>query len=312
MKVLYTLLLLTTITLSLSVSTAHSQVDGSELFGNWNLEFDINGETMPGWLHAERSGRHTIVGAFVGSSGNSRPISVIHYSVETGDYTFTIPPQWEPVTSDLILTFTIVDNELQGHVVMGDNRYPFAGKSAPSLIRENPPVWGTPVRLLDDPMSKWIIPENNQFVMQEGILVNKAMGGNLVSKETFDDFKLHTEFRYPEGSNSGIYLRGRYEVQIEDGFGKDITKQIMAGIYGFIEPSVNASKQSGEWQTLDITLVGRMVTVVHNGIEVISKRSIPGITGGALDGREGEPGPIMLQGDHGPIEFKKITITPAL
>ena len=78
------------------------------------------------------------------------------------------------------------------------------------------------------------------------------------------------------------------------------------------EPAVNAAKNPGEWQTYEITLVGRHVTVVHNGIEVVSNRPIPGITGGSLDSNEGEPGPIMIQGDHGPIEFRKFVITPSV
>ena len=312
MRILTIFFLLTTFSVSLSVSTAQSQFHGSEIIGSWNLEFDMNGESLPGWLYIKRSGSRTMVGEFVGASGSTRPISVIQYSPVNGVYTFTIPPQWEPSSSDLVFTFSMSDEEIQGHIVMGDITYSFAGSRAPKLHRENPPIWGTPVNMLDDNMSKWIIPDNNQFVMREGTLVNEAVGGNLVSKETFDDFKLHVEFRYKEGSNSGIYLRGRYEVQIEDGFGKEINKQSIGGVYGFIEPSVNAAKSPGEWQSFNITLVGRMVTVVHNGIEVISKRSIPGITGGALDGREGESGPIMIQGDHGPIEFRSFTITPAL
>jgi len=147
--------------------------------------------------------------------------------------------------------------------------------------------------------------------MVDGILVNQGVGGNMVTKEEFDDFKLSVEFKLPEGSNSGIYLRGRYELQIEDI--ESITSEIsMGGIYGFIAPAVDVPRSADEWQTYEVTLVGRHVTVVHNGIEVISNRPIPGITGGSLNSNEGEPGPIMIQGDHGPIEFRKFTVTPAL
>ena len=86
----------------------------------------------------------------------------------------------------------------------------------------------------------------------------------------------------------------------------------IGSIYGFIEPSVYAAKKPGEWQTYEITLVGRNVTIVHNGIEVVSNRPIPGTTGGSLNSDEGAPGPIMIQGDHGPIEFRKFVITPAV
>ena len=82
-------------------------------------------------------------------------------------------------------------------------------------------------------------------------------------------------------------------------------------MYGFLDPSVNAAKKAGVWQSYDITLVGRMVTVKLNGTTVICNRAIPGITGGALDSQEGEPGPIMLQGDHGRVQYRNLTITPA-
>jgi hypothetical protein len=85
----------------------------------------------------------------------------------------------------------------------------------------------------------------------------------------------------------------------------------LGGIYGFIDPWVNAAKAAGEWQSYDVTLIGRMVTVVANGQTIIFKQEIPGITGGAINSDEGAPGPIMLQGDHGPIEYRNIIITPA-
>src|SRR5690554_2796017 len=120
------------------------------------------------------------------------------------------------------------------------------------------------------------------------------------------------KFRIPEGSNAGIYLRGRYEVQIEDS-PKDAhpSNVLYGGVYGFLTPSEISNLGPGQWQTYEITLVGRMVTIVTNGKTVISNQEIPGITGGALDSNEGEPGPIYLQGDHGPVEFSEITITPA-
>ena len=84
----------------------------------------------------------------------------------------------------------------------------------------------------------------------------------------------------------------------------------MGGIYGFIAPTADAAAPAAEWQAYDIRLVGRVVTVRLNGVEIISSQEIPGITGGALDSNEGSPGPLMLQGDHGPIEFRNIVITP--
>jgi hypothetical protein len=153
---------------------------------------------------------------------------------------------------------------------------------------------------------------NNQWVAESGILRNKQGGSNLVTDEVFDDFKLHIEFRCPRDGNSGVYLRGRYELQIEDlGGGQEPPNDGVGAIYGFLGPVEMAAKPTGEWQSYDVTLVGRLVTIVFNGKTVMCRGEIPGITGGALNSYEGEPGPIYLQGDHGPIEFKNIVITPA-
>ena len=142
--------------------------------------------------------------------------------------------------------------------------------------------------------------------------MNEDSGSDLVTEASFQDFQLHAEVMVPEGSNSGIYLRGRYEVQVQDDYGKEPHTRGMGGIYGQVTPAENASLPAGEWQTFDITLVGRTVTVVLNGKTIIDKKEIPGTTGGALDSREAEPGPIFLQGDHGRILYRNLVLTPAL
>jgi hypothetical protein len=134
---------------------------------------------------------------------------------------------------------------------------------------------------------------------------------DVITAREFKDFKLHVEFSIVDKSNSGIYLRGRYEVQIQDDWGKISDSLRMGGLYGFLRPSVNASGRPGEWQTFDITLVGRRLTVVLNGKNIINNEEIPGITGGALNSDEGAPGPLMLQGDHTKVTFRNVTITPA-
>lgn len=151
----------------------------------------------------------------------------------------------------------------------------------------------------------------NQWVVRNGVLSSPRSGVNLRTSRTFDDFKLHIEFRYPRESNSGVYLRGRHEVQIEDDYGREPDSHRFSGVYGFIAPSEIAALPAGQWQTFDITLVGRMLTVVANGKMVICNREIPGITGGAIDSNEGAPGPLYLQGDHGPVEYRNILVTPA-
>jgi hypothetical protein len=136
-------------------------------------------------------------------------------------------------------------------------------------------------------------------------------GSNLVTNKTFKDFKLHIEFRYPAESNSGVYIRGRYEVQVIDSKGLEPSNVLLGGVYGFLTPSEMVARAPGEWQSFDITLVGRMVTIIANGKMIICNQAIPGITGGAIDSHEGEAGPILLQGDHGAIDYRNIIITPA-
>ncbi len=313
------------ILISIFVSNAQRVESDSPLIGSWDLTITMEQDQLenlglfrhglmsssgfPGWLKVKLSGFSTLVGYYVGYEGSARPIAEVHYDADEDKYHFTIPPQWMDI-DDIYFEFTLEDDKLEGYKMLDGNKLKFTGVRAPSLERKEPPIWGNPINLLTENMDRWIIPENNKFKMVDGVLVNPEKGGNLITNQKFDDFKLSVEFRYPEGSNSGIYLRGRYEIQIEDSKGRADDVSI-GGIYGFIAPAVNAAKEPGEWQTYEITLVGRHVTVVHNGIEVISNRPIPGITGGSLNSNEGEPGPIMVQGDHGPVEFRKFVITPA-
>ena len=124
------------------------------------------------------------------------------------------------------------------------------------------------------------------WTVSDGLLRATPPCVDLLSVARYDDFKLELEFRYPEGSNSGVYLRGRYEIQIQDDRDKAVDPLRIGGVYGFVAPRVNAAGQPGEWQSMYIELLGRRVTVFLNGIEVIANREIPGITGGALDSEE--------------------------
>jgi hypothetical protein len=141
--------------------------------------------------------------------------------------------------------------------------------------------------------------------------VNEESGSDLVTEAKFQNFQLHVEVNVPEGGNSGIYLRGRYEVQVLDDFVKEPLSRQMGAIYGQVTPVENAALPAGEWQAFDITLLGRFVTVVLNGTTILDHQEIPGITGGALDSNEAEPGPIFLQGDHGRILYRNLVLTPA-
>jgi hypothetical protein len=149
--------------------------------------------------------------------------------------------------------------------------------------------------------------------VKDGILMNQGKGANnIYSTQKFNDFQLEVEFNVDPKSNSGVYLRGRYEIQVLDGFGRPLDIHSQGALYGFIVPAVNADKPAGEWQTYEITLIANRVTVILNGAKIIDNGEVPGITGGALDANEKGPGPIMLQGDHGRVQFRKVRITPLI
>jgi hypothetical protein len=284
------------------------------IIGRWDITVHGPNGDYPDWLEVTLSGRQTLVGRFVAAFGSSRPIGQVFYS--NGRFHFSLPVQFEDLKNDMRFTGRMVGDRLEGDTVtFYGKRAHWTGVRAPKLRRASEPEWGEPVELFNGTdLSGWQ-PRNpsgeNNWSVKNGILTNVKSGTDLVTTRKFTDFKIHAEFRYPKGSNSGIYLRGRYEAQIEDNYGMEPDSHNLGGIYGFLTPRINAAKQAGEWQTYDITLVGREVTVVLNGEMVICQREISGITGGALDSNEGEPGPIYFQGDHGPVEFRKVTITPA-
>lgn len=163
--------------------------------------------------------------------------------------------------------------------------------------------------------------KTNGWSAENGILVNRPYQepgephinyGNLRTFSVYKDFNLKLEVNVPTGSNSGVYLRGIYEIQLLDSYGNDPDPNSMGALYSRITPAVAAEKPAGEWQSLDITLYRRYLTVVLNGNKIIDNQPVRGITGGAMFSDESKPGPIMLQGDHGPVSFRNLVLTPIL
>lgn len=299
------------LTIAHASATGHvKRNDTASIQGRWDITINVAGKASPSWLEVMHSGEHRLIGYYVGISGSARPISRINFS--GNKITFSLPPQWEKENNDLSFEGTLTGDSLTGTMTAADGKnYGWTGVRAPLLKRNTDPVWGDPIPLLSGTTLKgWHAAGVNQWKIEDGILRSPHSGSNLITDQTFTDFKLHIEFRYPKGSNSGIYLRGRYEVQVADSKGLAPQKDQLGAIYGFLSPSEMVAKEPGEWQTYDITLVGRMVTVVGNGVTIICNQEIPGITGGALDSREGEPGPLLIQGDHGPVDYRNIIITP--
>jgi hypothetical protein len=251
------------------------------------------------------------MGRFVGRFGSVRHITAIDYA--DGKLGFTVPVQYERQSADLVFEGQLTEAGLEGTTAdAAGATLHWSGRRAPALVGGADPDWGRPQRLFNGEYLLGWHPRDDRhpgcWSVARGELVVTPPCVDLVTDDVFGDFLLHTEFSYPAGSNSGIYLRGRYEVQIEDDNGLALDPLRLGGVYGFIAPAVDASRPAGQWQTLDVALVGRRVTVTLNGTTVIDGQDIPGITGGALDSDEAAPGPIMLQGDHGPIRFRNLTI----
>ena len=214
----------------------------------------------------------------------------------------------------LIWELDAAGDGLTGLQKRGENQIQLTGVRAPELKHAEPAEWTPPEPLFNGrDLTGWepLDAANNHWSARSGELVNDSHGANLKTSRTFDDFKLHIEYNCPGGGNSGIYLRGRYEVQVEyEPLGKNPPERRIGSIYGFLTPAGNLPRKPGKWESFDITLVGRTVTVVRNGVVTIDHKEIPGITGGALDANEAEPGPFFLQGDHtGGLRFRNIRVS---
>jgi hypothetical protein len=294
------------------VTHARSGRDAPDaIVGRWDITIHTPERELPSWLEIWSSGSQALVGQFVGVVGSARPISRVE--VSGGTMRFSIPPQWEQGTNDLSFSGSVQGDRLTGTMTFPDGkRFDWTAVRAPSLRRPTNPTWAEPVHLIhENGLTGWHALGQSRWEVTDGVLRNTKKGGNLVTDRKFTDFKLHVELRFPKGSNSGVYLRGRHEVQIADSLGGEPPSERLGAVYGFLGPSQDVARAPGEWQSLDVTLVGRMITVVANGKTVVCDREIPGITGGALDSDEGAPGPLMLQGDHGPVEFRNITLAAA-
>ena len=289
------------------------QIDYKPILGRWDVTvYDLFG-VYPSWFEIEEKDGE-LSGRFVGRAGSARPIQYLHFDGER--LHLSLPPQYEKPVEDLLFIGSVMKGKIEGKTKSeAGELVRFCATRAPAFKFSTESEWGDPINLLEKTdLSQWVPRNLNNpygWIIMDGVLINKPPSVDLVSTQKFKDFKLHIEFNIPPKSNSGVYLRGRYEVQVTDDYGQEPHSRRCGGIYGFIAPTEMAVKPAGEWNTYDITLIGREVTVIFNGKTVIDHIEIPGITGGAIDSREAEPGPIMLQGDHGAIQYRNIIVIPA-
>jgi hypothetical protein len=308
---------LVSIVIAACISTSAQKVGPADpaapFLGPWDLTLKAQGQEYPSWIGiGEKNG--SLTAFFTGRWGNARPLPKI--AIHGKRITFVSPKEEEGSNTDLTFEGTLSDGRLSGDLNGPDGTtWSWTGVRAPSLERTGSPAWDKPIQLFDGKDLKgWRESKSGppDWTVKDGALVTPGNGPELISDSTFQDFKLHIEFNCGPESNSGVYLRGRYEVQIETDSVAEPPSHHTGGVYGFIAPSPELPRSPNVWQTFDITLVGRKVTVVQNGQTIIDQQEIPGLTGGALNSREDEPGPIYLQGsEKGHVQFRNITIARA-
>jgi len=286
-----------------------------DFLGKWDITVPPAGKALGRacWLDLTRD-NGKLKGLFQPGGGAASPLPVV--AIENGELRFQHTEREHFKEYTVIYHASIRNGRLEGTVTYGDEQpRSWTGVHAPVWPAEPPRVKsGKPIELFDGKdTAGWLGQYQGKPVgwsVQDGILVNGEEADNIYSEKRFMNFQVALEFRLSKGSNSGLYLRGRYEIQITDDQGRPLDIHSQGALYGFTVPSVSASKAAGEWQRFDVTIVANRVTVVLNGTKIIDDGVIPGITGGALDANEAEPGPIMIQGDHGKIEIRKVTVTP--
>lgn len=283
------------------------------LEGRWDLTIkDQGGKEIPSWLELSHSDGAWSA-RFVGRWGNARTLPKV--AVMGQQLQLVSPREEEGSKTDLVFDGTLTGGRLRG-VAQGPDgvAWTWTGQRAPQLHPKEKYKWGKPLELFDGKdFSGWSFDnpaKASSWQVENSCLVNKSAGSNIATERKFQDFKLHIEVNCPTNANSGIYLRGRYEVQVEDDSIQEPPSHHMGAVYGFLAPKPEQPRRPGVWQSFDIMLVGRFVTVVQNGQTIINNQEIPGITGGAIDSHEGLPGPIYLQGDHGGIAYRNIVLTP--
>jgi len=290
---------------------ALAQKSTNPFAGRWDFNITTPGGTRACWLGVTAKGGDLEVW-YQPPGGNVYQVKDVH--VDGSHLTLTLSAA---TASRPAMTWNLEASggKLTGVQKSGDITTELTGMRSPAMKRSAPTAWTDPEPLFNgkdlagwEPIGN---PAASHWKVEDGLLLNTAHGANLKSTRKFEDFKVHYEVNCPDDGNSGFYLRGRYEVQIEyEPLTSNPPERRIGSIYGRIAPQPELPRAPGQWETFDVTLVGRMVTVVHNGDTVIDHKEIEGITGGALDANEGEPGPFYIQGDHtGGLKFRNITVS---
>ena len=290
--------------------------------GRWDLTALTQPRPRAWWVELNGVGGTNPTGKFVSAfGGDMNPIDTI--AVDNGELRFTIksPDRSGKAPGARVYRARLVGGKLEGtSQTEGDRGTPvkFTGVRAPVIDDKDDGSWkeGQPIALFNGKdLTGWkgLVPGvEMKWTVKDGVLRNAPPTTDIISEQKFWNFKLHVDFRIVERSNSGIGLRGRYEIQVLEDYGRPPNTHGAAALYSRVAPSVNASKPAGEWQSYDIRLVGRQLTVVHNGTKVLDKVEVEGLTAIANNCDEAEPGPFIVQGDHSYVEIKTFVVTPLI
>lgn len=302
-----------------------ASIDDQDFNGRWDITVNGGSSSVPGsqhgwWLEVMGAGTENLRGRFMGA-----PVGLLDdlpkLSISEGALRFALEAKFrkDHGPEKGLYWARLEDSKLKGTFeIEGDpsTYLEWTGVRAPALPEKDDASWkrGDPVLLFDGrDLAGWQPATPGRplgWVVRDGALTALAGASDLVSEKKFFNFVVDAEYRIEPHANSGIALRGRYEVQIADDADRPLSNRSTGAILGRIAPTLNAGKMPGEWQMLVVRLVGREVTVLLNGIRVINRQTIDGPTNIALDTNEAEPGPILLQGNRGTVAFRRIVVYP--
>jgi len=317
-----------------TISSAQNQSNG--FLGMWNIE--IEGGSV-GWLHVFEN-NDFLDARLLWQGGSVTPVQSVFMmdentlmvmrvrqvsrDGENGEREMIIPHVLKITRNGDRINGVSLQPSRNGMEAYKSNFYGWKPADVPPKPALSDVKYGEPVKLFNGKnLEGWKLLNPNQangFKVEDGVLTNDPVQkegehisyGNLRTDKEFEDFNLTLDVNIPAHSNSGVYLRGMYEVQVVDSYGKDLDSHNMGALYSRITPSEAAEKPAGEWQKMDITLYKRYLTVKLNGTTIIDNQPVYGPTGGAISADVYSPGPIYLQGDHGKVLYRNIVLTPIL